>query len=279
MAEKPILIKPIPSQITNEKAAFGPVDLKQFIRSPDKESGELLFRASLADGRTLPPGVICTSDGLINGIPATGTAGIHEVLVEVKNDADEKLVTQFTLTIKPSLATEDPYFLTNLKSKVWEALGQDLPLPNLGDILNRPVTPIEVYYLLQRWATLTVWDVYNLDFPSEKQLIELPGASKHYFIYDRGSCLVGTPKDLYSYERTLEDALQTARVIAREVYRRGWTIEFAGFNKMVRAAWVELQVLGEKHGKQLEILHYSPSQDDFKVYAAKAKDPNLRGPG
>ena len=69
--------------------------------------------------------------------------------------------------------------------------------------------------------------------------------------------------------------MQTAKVIAREVYKRGWTIEFAGFNKMVRAAWVELQVLGDAHGKQLEILHYNPSSEDLKLYVSQTK---VQGP-
>ncbi len=150
-----------------------------------------------------------------------------------------------------------------------------MPLPVMNDVVNRPVTPQEVYYLLQRWATLTIWDAYNLDAPSSKTLLQLPGASPHYAIYDCGSCLVAAPKDLYSYQRTLEDALQSARVLAREVYQRGWTIEFAGFNKMVRAAWVELQVLGDLHKKPLEILHYTPTADDVRLYVAQTE---FKGP-
>lgn len=270
----PALKQLIPHQITNEGAAYGPFDLKKFVNAP-VEDGRLVFSAELENGQALPTGLMCTEDGELNGIPAAGTAGHYNIVVTVSNQSPIPLLMNVDFTIKPRLTAEDPFFLTSLKSKVWEALGQNLPLPDMGDLLNRPVTAIEVYYLLQRWATLTVWDVYNLDYPGEKVLITLPGQSSHYHIYDRGSCLVGAPKDLYSHERTLEDALQTARAIAREVYKRGWTIEFAGFNKMVRAAWVELQILGDVHGKQLEIMHYTPSSEDLKLYVnqAKAKGP------
>src|SRR6202044_861685 len=118
---------------------------------------------------------------------------------------------------------------------------------------------------------LAIWDVYNLESAGDKIPLSLPGVSPYYQIYDRGSCLVGAPKDLFSHQRTLADALQTAKVMATEVYKRGWTIEFAGFNKMVRAAWIELQILGDRQGKQLEILHYTPSAADINVYTAESK--------
>jgi hypothetical protein len=69
----------------------------------------------------------------------------------------------------------------------------------------------------------------------------------------------------------LEDALITSRVMAREVYNRGWTIELSGFNKMVRGAWVELQHLGDKHGRHIDILRYDPSTDDMRIYTEQAK--------
>jgi hypothetical protein len=146
-----------------------------------------------------------------------------------------------------------------------------MPIPEMTDALSRPVTAEEVYYLMQRFAVMSIWDVYNLEPAGDKTLLTLTGASPHYNIYDRGSCLVGAPKDLFSHQRTLADALQTAKAMAREVYKRGWTIEFSGFNKMVRAAWIELRVMGEKTGKQLEVLHYTPSLEDMKVYSAESR--------
>ncbi|MBV8802692.1 MAG: hypothetical protein JO131_06995, partial [Gammaproteobacteria bacterium] len=131
------------------------------------------------------------------------------------------------------------------------------------------LTAVEIYYLMQRFATLTIFDVYNLDPPGKPILLNLPGASPHYNIYDRGSCIVGTPKELFSHERTLEDALVTAKVMAREVHKRGWTLELVGFQKMMRATWVEMQVLGKKTGNYLDVLHYTPTNYDQRLYEAE----------
>ena len=264
----PVLIKPIPSQIVNEGATFGPLRLAEFIQSPDRE---VTFTAEIEEGKPLPTGLICTQDGMINGIPAANTKGHYKVTIVAEDDFGRRLETDFDFTIKERISIENPEFLQKLKTQVWEALGKNLPIPEIGDIMNRPVSAAEIYYLLQRFATLTIWDVYNLEYPTEKKLLTLPGASKHYHIYDRGSCLIAAPIELFSHERTLEDALQTSRAMAKEVYSRGWVIEFAGFNKMVRAAWVELQLLGDKQGKQLEILHYSPSAEDLEIYTLESK--------
>lgn len=270
----PVLIKSIPPQIINEGAAFGPFKLNEYIQSPDEASGDVRFLAELESGAPLPKGMICTSDGIVTGIPAAGTEGVYKVIVVAENDASEHLTTEFTFTIKARISletSEAAEFYGNLKSRVWEALGNDLPLPDIGELLDRPITPIEIYHLLQLFGTLTIWDVYNLEPPGSKVLLQVEGANEHYNIYDRGSCLVASPKDLFSHERTLEDALQSSRALAGEAYKRGWVIEFAGFDKMVRAAWIEIQHLGDVHGKPLEILHFTPSVDDVKLYNIQAQ--------
>lgn len=276
MAAQPILIKPIPAQIVNEGASLGPLNMNEYIQSPDQESGPIRFMAELANGASLPNGLICTNSGTLSGIPAANTQGNYTVVIVAENDSGTPFTHEFKLTIKERIKIETSEFYGDLKSRVWEALGKDLPIPDIGDVLNRPITAIEVYYLLQRYATLTIWDVYNLDAPGEKHLLTLEDMNEHYNIYDRGSCIVGAPKDLFSHKRTLEDALHTARVMAREVYKRGWVIEFAGFDKMVRGAWVEFQILAEKFGKPIEILHYTPSQDDLRIVAAKASAPGMK---
>ncbi len=264
----PSLKKTIPPQIVNEGATFGPLKLNDFIGSDSK----LFIRAELLDGQPLPKGLICTSDGIINGIPASDTAGSYRIVITARDEEAEEFTTEFELTIKPRIEmSEHNQIYSKLKSEVWEALGKNLPLPEMNEILNRPITIVEIYHLLERFATLTIWDVYNLDYPGEKRALNLEGASKYYHVYDRGCCIVGAPKELFSHERTLEDAMQTARAIAREVYKRGWVIEFAGFDKMVRSAWVELQLLGDKHGKPMEILHYNPSQKDLGIFDAELK--------
>lgn len=270
-AKQPILVKPIPAQVVNEGASYGPFNLNEYIKTPDADSGPVRFLAELTNGASLPNGLICTSDGVISGIPGKNTQGVYPVLIVAENASNIPFTTEFEFTIKERIALpprEEAF--EQLKSRVWEALGKDLPLPDIGSILNRPVTAIEVYYLLQRFATLTIWDVYNLDPPGEKKLLTVPGCSQHYNIYDRGSCIVATPKQLFSHERTLEDALQSARALAGEAYKRGWVIEFAGFDKMARAAWIELQLLGDKMGRKPEILHYEPTADDLRIYAARS---------
>jgi hypothetical protein len=275
----PILLKPIPPQIVNEGASFGPLNLNDFIGLPDMASGQLRFQAELADGASLPKGLMCTQDGMIGGIPAARTAGSYDLVVTASHDSATPFAAQFALTIKASLVTESTDIFGNFKTQVWEALMKNLPVPDVGDILNRPISAVELFYLLQRFAVLTIWDVYNLEMPADKKILTLEGMSPHYHIYDRGSCLVGAPKDLFSHERTLEDALQTARVMSREVYKRNWTIELSGFNKMIRASWVELQLLGDKNGRHLDILRYDPTSDDMRIYTEKAKTLGASGMG
>ncbi len=266
----PVLVNPVPDQIINEGAAFRPFSLKDFITSA---SGSLSFVAELSDGKSLPTGLICTSDGILTGIPARGTEGHYDIVVTVQDNSDTSLKAEFKLTIKQRPEVEDPFLLNKLKAQVWVALENNSPLPDMTELLNRPITLAEVYYLLERWATLTVWDVYNLDSPAEKTLLPLEGVSQHFNVYDRGSSIIAAPKDLFSHARTLEDALGTARAVAREVYKRNWTIELGGFNKMIRAAWIEIQQLNNQHGRRLEVLHYNPMPYDLQIYVARANAP------
>ena len=251
-----VLVQPIPDQIINEGAAYGPFDLKNFIQFP-AGTEKIRFIAELVSRDPLPKGLICTSEGVLTD-PAKDTEGTYGIVVTVEADTAAPLAVQFVFTIKPRIIIEDPYFLSKLKAQIWSALAKGIPVPDLS-LSDRPITPDEIYYLLQRWATLTVWDIYNLDSRADKKLLQLEGASKHYNIYDCGSCLIAAPKDLFTYQRTLADALQTARVVAREVYKRGWAIEMEGFDKMMKAAGDELKDLGDKHGKHLEIVHYPKS--------------------
>lgn len=264
--QAPEVVKPIPAQVVNESAAYGPFNLKDFIKAPDES--KLTFSADLVSGASLPQGLICTEDGILTGIPAKESQGLYEIRVHAKNDAGE-VATTFSLNIKPSIATGTTAYIDQLKSQIWEALQQNLPIPDLGEMYSRDITPTEIYYLLERWGILIIWDAYNLEPPGEKVLLNLEGISPHYNIYDRGSCLIAAPKDLYSYERTTEDGLRSARVLAREVYKRNWTIEMAGIDKMTRAAWVEMQHLGDQFGKQVEVINYTPSEEDLRLYTTQ----------
>ncbi len=174
------------------------------------------------------------------------------------------------------LAESYQYF-TDLKHQVWAAIGDgDTMPPDFGNLLDRPFTLLELHYLMERFATFTIWDVYNLEPSLEKTLIAIEGQSPHYSVYDKGSHLVCAPTDLFSHERTSADAMQTARAMAAEVFRRGWTVELSGFDKMMRIAWVELQVLGHKHNKPVEVLHYDPTDADRKLCDLReGKSPSM----
>tara|TARA_R110000868_G_scaffold330887_11_gene591896 strand:+ start:199 stop:1032 length:834 start_codon:yes stop_codon:yes gene_type:complete len=267
--DAPALIKAIPSQGVNERAAFGPLDLTEFIQTPD--GSDINFSAETAEGESLPKGMICTADGIVTGIPAKGTKGNYEIVVEAANEAGS-IQAKFAFNIQPGIVRKDSQeYADELKQQVWQALEQNMPMPELQDILSNAVTPLDVYYLLERWATLTIYDAYNLDPPGEKHLIVLEGASEHYLTYDRGSCLVACPKDLFSHERTLADAIQTSQALAREAYQRQWVVELVGFEKLSRAAWVEFQHLGEKHNQKVEVLNYEPTTSDMKLYWERAQ--------
>lgn len=264
----PVLVKPVPAQVVNERAAFGPFQLNDYIQSPESENALLRFRAELSTGKPLPTGMICTSDGMLTGIPGKGSQGNYQINVTAENDAGV-LTTTFVLTIKPSLSETEEKYSDQLKAQVWEALQQHLPVPDISAMLAREITMLDVYYLLERWGVLIIWDAFNLEPPSEKVQITLEGASPHYHVYDRGSCLVATPKDLYDHQRTIADGLMTACAMAREVYMRRWTIEMAGFEKLTRAAWIEVQRLGDEYGKYLEVINFTPSPSDLKIYTSQ----------
>lgn len=273
----PMLKTEIPAQVVNEGASFT-FNLNDFIQSPDAASGKVHFFAELADGESLPAGLICTTEGLVTGIPADKTQGSYNVVIMTENDSGIPFTTSFAFTIKERIKIDSiNQHFTDLKAKLWQALGEGLPLPDLSELMDRPLTHDDIYYLLKRFATLKIWDVYNLDPPSEPKLLALEGVSKHYHVYDRGCYVVGVPKDLFSYERTMEDALLTAKAMADEVYKRAWTVEFTGFGKMARACWVELQILGVKHDKPIEIIHYNPTPKDIMLFEAESKATTVFG--
>lgn len=271
--EAPKLIKAIPNQGVNERAAYGPFDLAEFIQAPD--GSDIHFEAEVQDGASLPKGMICTYDGLVTGIPAKGTSGNYEVIISATNDAGS-ITAQFNLSIQPSMASKDTQdYADELKQKIWEAIENNEAIPDLTELLGRDVTPGDIYYLLERWASLTIYDAYNLEPPGEKKLIQLQGASQYFETFDRGCCLVARPKDLFSHERTLADAIQTAQALAREAVRRDWVVELVGFSKLTRAAWVEIQHLAETMQKKIDVLNFEPTTNDVKLYHDRSSDGAL----
>lgn len=102
----PKLILPIPPQIVNEGAVFGPLNLNEYIQSPDPDSGKIYFFAEITDGSALPKGIICTGDGTITGIAAAGTHGNYNIRVVAENDAGVPCTAEFTFTIKERMTVE-----------------------------------------------------------------------------------------------------------------------------------------------------------------------------
>jgi hypothetical protein len=265
--EAPIIVKPIPQQVVNERAAYGPFDLSLYVHAPD--NSPIRFSAGLSDGASLPKGLICTSDGSLTGIPARRTQGTYDLIVTAENEAGS-VDAAFTFIIKPSLLATNKDLLTKLKAQVWDAINQKIAIPELTNLYESPISIQDVYYLVERFGILKIWDAFNLDPPGDVILVQIEGVSPHYNVYDRGSCLIAAPKDLFSHERTMADSLQTAQAVAREVYKRNWTIELVGLDKMMRAAWVEIQQLGDRYGKNLDIINYKPSQADMNLYTNQA---------
>jgi hypothetical protein len=271
----PVVVKMIPNQVINALAAYGPFYLTNYIQSAEG-STKTRFSAALVSGLALPKGLILTEDGMFTGIPAKETVGSYEVVVSAEND-EGSITANFLLTIKPSLANTELGYLDKIKPQIWQALENRLPIPELADLYELPISELDIYYLFERWGIITMWDAFNLEPPAGHQTLNLEGASSHYVVYDRGSCLIAAPKDLYSHERTLEDGLQTARAMAREVYKRSWTIELTGFDKLTRAAWVEIQHLIDKYGKPLEVINFKPSVSDVKLYTNQAAEASWKG--
>ena len=161
-----------------------------------------------------------------------------------------------------------------LKQGAWKALNEGQPHPDLSALLERGVTPLDVHCLLERWASLTIYDAFNLASPSPKKPLSLPGASKHFVVYDEGSRLVMGPKDLFSHEYTLGDGLKTAESLAAEAFRRNWAVDLVGYEKYRRAAGIILHALSLQSGHRVEILNFSLSLKDEELVKHKALNPS-----
>lgn len=278
-------LAPVPDQFIFEQSAYGPFNLKnyfvflkedlddeallstQLTPADIDEEAVLQFAATLESGVSLPAGLICTSDGLLTGIPAKGTVGAYSILLTV-NCEEEELGVVFPLHIRSALIYLGSHEVDVLKKQIWAALDNGEPAPDLLNLLDRPITKADIYYFLEKWGTLKIWDAFNLDPPREPVPLDLEGMSPHYRAFDRGSCLIAGPRDLFSPERTLEDGLQMARALAREVYKRDWTIEMVGIDKFMSAAWVELEYLSQVHGKKLNVINYENHAKDGLRYDA-----------
>jgi len=254
----------IPTFTVNEGSALEPIDLNDYIGNPSGEA--LQFSAELAGGGSLPAGITFSPDGVLNGTPQLGTKSTspYEITVVAFHPKATPLVLNLKLMIHevPGKINLDDF------KNYWQKFADGLELPDLEQLLTREITPLDIYYLLGRFATLIIWNADDLTPADKGALIDISHASKLFRVYDFKSALVTSPKDLYDPKRGLKDAIQTAKAMIYEVQRRKWNIEFAGYDKMVTAAWVETQQLNEaKTGHIIKVYNYEPSLFDTEVLA------------
>lgn len=266
---------------------MAPIDLKTFVVNPTNHS--LRITSESVMGGDLPAGLVCSPEGVLSGIPARGTASEipNDILVFVECEGALPLTFDIYLTIYPAenlsvilpeneatamfkadaerMKEEYGIDLGQLEN-FWGLFSDDLSHPDLKEFLTRKIKPADIYYLLGRFATLTIWNADDVSPADEGQMIQLKEASPHFFVYDFKVALIATPKDLYEASRTLEDALQTARAMVLEVQRRKWNVQLAGYDKMVTAAWVEANRLNDlKQGHAIKVEYYSPTPTDQHI--------------
>lgn len=137
--------------------------------------------------------------------------------------------------------------------------------------MNRPVNKADVYYLLQLFFPLKVWNAFDFSKPKSYTEIQIPGQSPHFRIVDGGSCFIMHPRELFSHERTQLDGIQTAKALASFIHSKMWTVEMAGFEKGQRAFWVQWQHNNIQKDAEYEILRYNPKKQDLDVYHNEAE--------
>lgn len=256
-------------------------------------------------------GLECTPAGLIHGTlkakPADGKLESFQVLVVADAHGQASIIMHVDFDVLPAMeqAVEEdtaqnqleeieqigtgllsiddvplsepeiivPVSVSNQDKKyqIWQSIHENFSLPTTEQVTDRPITAGDIYYLLGRYATLTLWNADVLVPASQLKLLSLPGASEHFHVFDRGSSIVASPKNLYSSQHTLLHTIRTAQAMMREVFSRGWTVEAAGYDRMLKAAWLEGKRLAEMKGVDLKFLYYNPSQRTEKFYAEHIK--------
>lgn len=178
-------------------------------------------------------------------------------------DVDQKELAKLAERIEEEILNEAE--MDRDKKKVWQAIFDEKSVPDIQSIFDRDITYDEIYHLMGRFAYFVIWNADNPNGAGDMQRLLLEGASEHFNVYDRGACISAAPKQLFDHARTLHHAINTAKAMAREVLNRGWRVEFGGFDKMVRSAWVEMEAVAEKQNKETAYAHYFPSDQDYEL--------------
>jgi hypothetical protein len=249
----------IPPFKVNEGAEFDAVDLKDYIDNPGDHPLE--FKVDTEESDLLPAGMVCAKNGVLSGAPIAGVAKelSYKVVIVVTCGDLTPLALDLEIAVYESIAAEGAEF-TDLKN-FWQAFANDLALPDIKTILEREISPADIYYLLGRYGTLIVWNADDLRPAEGGELISIEGVSERYNVYDFEVALVASPKGLYDSKRNLKDGYQTAEAMINEVYKRKWNIEMAGYDKLVNTAWIEVQRLNDLHADhKIEVYNYAPTQ-------------------
>ncbi len=249
-------VKPIK---VNEGAPFHSVNLATYIENPDQQP--IGYQASLVDGGELPAWLSFSEQGVLKGRPPKGAAQQGSYLIKVLAIAESNKL-EFPIEIKvyvPKTADE----IAAERKAVWEELAKQGVLPpNWQEVIERPITAKDIYYLLARYASFTLWNADDRRLADNGKLVTIPEQSEKFNVYDFDVCLVTTPKDLYDSNRTLGDALQTAKAMVKSAHTKKWNVEFGGFDRMADAAWYEAYDLNQAstNNHNMEVRNYEPAE-------------------
>ena len=217
------------------------------------------FYLDIANGDDLPEGISLGNDGVLRGSPRMGaTIGSpYKIVVDVNDEAYQQPID---LHVGAQLRPED---IANRQGQIWRAFHDSDELPmDFVEFVERPISKLDVYHLVERFASFTIWNADDRSIAGEGRQIRIRESNDKFLIYDFEVCIVATPKDLFAGDRTLGDAVDTGRAMVREAHRRRWHVEFGGFDKMATQAWHEVQKLNNRSRHKMEIKNYTPTGVD-----------------
>lgn len=213
------------------------------------------FYLDVANGSTLPEGVTLGKDGVIRGVPHMGASigSPYNVIVDIN---DEVYQQPIEFRVGAQMRPED---ISGRQGQLWRAFHESSDLPiDFVEFVERPISKLDVYHLVERFASFTVWNADDRRLAATGKQIRIREANDKFLLFDFDVCMVATPKDLFADNRTLNDGYKMATAMVREAHRRRWHVEFGGFDKMANMAWYEVQSLNKRSRHKMDIKNYLP---------------------